>query len=464
MQPTEQNREQWGSKLGFILAAAGSAVGLGNIWAFPYVVGSNGGAAFIVVYLLCVAIIGLPVLLAEILLGRTAQRNPVGTFKALSNSKGWHVVGGMGVVAGFVILSFYAVVAGWALGYIFEAIRGVFFDFQTPQDAINHFNSLTGDPVWILGMLLFFMILTMVIVVSGVQKGIEKGSKIMMPLLFILLIGVMIRGVTLEGSSAGLSFLFNPDWSKISGTTVLVALGQAFFTLSLGMGAMMTYGSYMSKKDNVVTSTFQIVTIDTSIALIAGTAIFTAVFAIGLNPSEGVGLIFHTLPIVFSKMTGGYIIAVVFFTLLFIAALTSAISLMEVVTAYFVDEKKWKRKKAVYLLGSLAILAGVPSALSFNWLSEFLIFGMNFFDLMFYITFNIMLPLGGFLIAIFVAWVWGLDKAVVELKKGAEAIFENTPWQISLWKIFLKYFSSVLIFLVLLNSLGLLDPLINLFF
>lgn len=457
-----QPRENFGSKLGFILAAAGSAVGLGNIWAFPYVVGSNGGAAFIIVYLLCVAIIGLPVLLAEILLGRTTQRNPVGAFKALSNSKFWHAVGGMGIVAGFVIFSFYAVVAGWSFGYIYEAFSGVFFEFSAADKAIDHFNSLTGNPFWIIGMLLIFMLITMGIVVFGVKKGIEKGSKILMPLLFVLLIGVMIRGLTLEGSGAGLTFLFDPDWSKISGSTVLVALGQAFFTLSLGMGAMLTYGSYMSKKDNAISSSVQIVILDTSIAIIAGVAIFTAVFAIGLNPSEGVGLIFHTLPLVFSKMTGGYFISIIFFILLFIAALTSAMSLLEVVTSYFVDEINWSRKKAVLILGMIAFIFGLPSALSFNLLSDFLIFGMNVFDLAFYITFNIMLPLGGFLIAIFVAWVWGFDKAVLELKQGAEKIFEKASWQISIWKIFLKYFAPVLIFIVLLNSLGLLDFLINL--
>ncbi len=412
-----QPRENFGSKLGFILAAAGSAVGLGNIWAFPYIVGSNGGAAFIVIYLLCVAIIGLPVLLAEILLGRTTQKNPVGTFQALSNSKFWHSVGAMGVLAGFIILSFYAVVAGWSFGYIFEAIRGSFFNFENAQSAIDHFNSLTHSPIWIVGMLALFMILTMSIVAFGIKQGIEKSSKVMMPLLFILLIGVMLRGLTLDGSSIGLKFLFNPDWSVISGNTIIIALGQAFFTLSLGMGAMMTYGSYMSKKDNAVTASVQIVILDTSIALIAGVAIFTAVFALGLDPAEGVGLIFHTLPIVFSKMTGGYFVSIIFFILLFIAALTSAISLLEVVTSYFVDEKKWNRKKAVFVLGGIAFILGIPSALSFNVLADVKFFGMNIFDLVFYLTFNIMLPLGGLLMAIFVAWIWGFDKALPELKK-----------------------------------------------
>lgn len=463
MAAQDSPREQWGSKLGFVLAAAGSAIGLGNIWAFPYVVGSNGGAAFIIIYLLCVAVIGLPVLLAEVLLGRTTQRNPVGTFKSLSKSKFWHSVGGMGIVAGFIILSFYAVVAGWSFGYIIEAARGVFFDFSNPSDAQIHFDSLTGNPLWIVGMLFVFMVITMSIVLSGVRKGIEKGSKIMMPILFVLLIAVMVRGITMEGSSEGLKFLFYPDWSKISGTTVLVALGQAFFTLSLGMGAMLTYGSYMSKKDNVVSSSLEIVVLDTSIALVAGVAIFSSVFAIGLDPAEGPGLIFHTLPNVFTRMAGGYIFSILFFILLFLAALTSAMSLLEVVTAYFVDELKWSRKKAVLILGSFALFLGIPSALSFNLLTDFKLFGLTFFDLTFYITFNIMLPLGGFLISIFVAWIWGLDKAVVELQKGAESLFEKGSWRVNLWRIFLKFFAPVLIFLVLLNSIGVLDMITDLF-
>jgi NSS family neurotransmitter:Na+ symporter len=450
-------REQWGSKLGFILAAAGSAIGLGNIWRFPYVVGENGGAAFIIIYLCCVAVIGLPVLVGEVLLGRTAQRNPVGTFKALSNSKFWASVGGMGVIAGFIILSFYTVVAGWSLGYIYEAISGVFYEFNTPESAGEHFTSLTQNVPWIVGLLLAFMVLTMVIVRFGVQKGIEKGSKIMMPVLFILLLLLMVRGITLEGASGGLQFLFEPDWSKVTGLMVLEALGQAFFTLSLGMGAMMTYGSYMSKKDNIPVSGFQIVFLDTLIALVAGVAIFTAVFAAGQDPASDVGLIFHALPIVFQQMPGGYIFSILFFILLSIAALTSVISLLEVITAYFIDELGWSRKKAAYVFGLFAFLFGVPSALSFNLLADFTIFGKTFFGLLEVISTNIMLPLGGFLISVFIAYIWGFDKAIPELKTGAEKLFDSYPWLITIWKIFIKYFAPVLIFLVLLHSLGLLD-------
>jgi neurotransmitter:Na+ symporter, NSS family len=452
----ENKRESWGSKTGFILAAAGSAIGLGNIWKFPYIAGENGGASFVIVYLVCIAVIGLPVLIAEILLGRTTQRNPVGAFYKLSQSKFWAGVGGIGVLCGFLILSFYAVIAGWAVGYIVEAFRGSFYEFSEPVASAEHFNSLVGNIFWILGFLFLFMILTMIIVFAGVQKGIERGSKILMPILVILLLILMIRGLTLEGAGRGMEFLWNPDWSKINARSVLIALGHAFFTLSLGMGAMLTYGSYMSKNDNVPSSAFQIVVLDTLVALIAGVAIFTSVFAVGLDPSAGPGLIFHTLPVVFIKMPGGYIFSILFFILLTIAALTSAISLLEVVTSYFVDERGWKRHSAVIFLTGITFLLGVPSALSYNLLSDFTLFKLNFFDLVDFLASNILLPLGGLLISIFVVWVWGFDKALVNLKDGAENLIDKYPWVISFWKVFLKYFAPILIFLVLLHSTGLL--------
>lgn len=459
----QQTRENWGSKFGFILAAAGSAIGLGNIWRFPYVLGENGGAAFLFLYLICIAVIGLPVLIGEILIGRTGKRNPVGSFKALTKSKFWPYVGGMGIAAGFMILSFYAIVAGWSFGYIIEAINGSFLTYGSPDQAAEHFNFLIHDVVWIVVMFMIFMLLTMLVVYFGVQKGIERGSKIMMPALLVLLIIVMIKGITMEGSGAGLEFILKPDWSKISATTILLALGQAFFTLSLGMGAMLTYGSYMSEKDNIPSSAVQILVLDTLIAVIAGIAIFTAVFATGLDPAEGPGLIFHTLPAVFTKMVGGHIFSIIFFILLSIAALTSTISLMEVITAYFVDELNWKRHNAVIVFGIVTIIFGIPSALSFNLLSDFTIFGLTIFGLLEYVTANIMLPLGGLLISVFIGYVWGLDKAVVELKKGAEKLFEKSKLRIELWKILLKYFAPILIFLVLLQSLGLLEKIMGLF-
>jgi NSS family neurotransmitter:Na+ symporter len=463
MSSGNSSREQWGSKIGFILAAAGSAIGLGNIWKFPYIAGENGGAAFIFVYLICIAVIGLPVLIGEILIGRTSQRNPVGAFRQLSGSSFWSSIGGIGVIAGFIILSFYGVVAGWSLGYIFESITGSFYNFNEVVSSGNHFESLTSNVVWIVGFLALFMAITMFIVYSGVQKGIERGSKIMMPILLIILVILMIRGITLPGSDKGLSFLLEPNWNLITSESILIALGHAFFTLSLGMGAMMTYGSYLSKKDNILNSSLQIVFLDTLIALVAGVAIFTAVFSTGQDPATGPGLIFHTLPVVFTKMPGGYLFSILFFLLLSIAALTSAISLLEVVVAYFVDEKGWRRHNAVIIFGGVAFLAGVPSALSYNILEDVLIFELNFFDFADYLASNILLPIGGLFISIFVAWRWGFDKVLLNLKSGAEQIFDNYPWAIAFWKIFIKFFAPVLIFLVFIHSIGIWDIIIELF-
>lgn len=448
-------REQWGSKLGFILAAAGSAVGLGNIWRFPYLAGENGGAAFIFVYILCVIAIGIPVLIAEILIGRSGQKNPVGSFRALTNSKFWPGIGAMGVIAGFVILSFYSVVAGWTLGYIGEAVNGKLMKYTIADTAQTHFTQLTLDPLWNVGLMGLFMLLTMGIVYFGVKKGIELGSKIMMPLLFLLLIILMIRGVTLEGASKGLEYLFNPDWSKINMKVILAALGQAFFSLSLGMGAMLTYGSYMTSKDNIPSASVWVAFLDTAVAIIAGVCIFTVVFATGQSPDVGPSLIFRTLPVVFTKMTGGYIFSIFFFIALALAALTSTVSLLEVVIAYFVDEKGWARKKAVVVFGALCFVLGIPSALSFNLLSGFKLFDMNFFDLTEFISSNLMLPIGGFFISVFIGWIWGMDKVSANVKAGAEKLFGNNPWIFPLWKFIIKFVAPVLIIIVLLSSIGL---------
>ncbi len=449
-----QNRERWGSKLGFILAAAGSAVGLGNIWKFPYIAGENGGAAFVFVYLICIGIIGFPVLISEILIGRTTQKNPVGAFAMLANSKLWRSVGFLGVIAGFMILSFYSVIGGWTIGYVIETLRGSLSNFHNPAEAGILFNQLSGSVLWTISYHTIFFGFTMFIVMRGVQGGIERSSKIMMPILLTILIILMIRGITLEGASKGLAFLWVPDWSKINGQAILIALGHAFFTLSLGMGAMLTYGSYMSKKDSVVNAAAQVVFLDTLIALMAGVAIFTAVFASGLDPAAGPGLIFKTLPAVFASMTGGTFFALLFFLLLAIAALTSAISLLEVVVAYFVDEKAWTRKQAVLIFGGSIYLLGIPSALSFNLMSDLTLYGKTFFDIVDFIASNVLLPFGGLMIAIFVGWVWSRTEVMNAVKEGAESLFESYPWFEGLWFIFLKFIAPVLITVVLLNSLG----------
>ncbi|MCF6238509.1 MAG: sodium-dependent transporter [Candidatus Marinimicrobia bacterium] len=449
-----QNREAWGSRFGFILAAAGSAVGLGNIWKFPYIAGENGGAAFIFIYLICIAIIGFPVLIGEILIGRTTQKNPVGAFAALTHSKLWISIGFLGVIAGFMILSFYSVIGGWTIGYVVETLRGSLSHFHNPEEAGELFDALSGSAVWTLGYHTLFFALVMGIVIRGVQGGIERSSKIMMPVLVSILVILMIRGVTLDGASEGLAFLWVPDWSKINAQAVLIALGHAFFTLSLGMGAMLTYGSYMSKRDNVVTSAAQIVFLDTLIAIMAGVAIFTAVFASGLDPAAGPGLIFQTLPAVFSNMPGGVYFSLLFFLLLAIAALTSAISLLEVVVAYFVDEQGWTRKGAVLIFGGSIFLLGIPSALSFNIMADVTLFDKTFFDIVDFTASNILLPFGGLMIAIFVGWIWSRTAVMTAVKEGAETLFETYPWFEGIWFLFLKFIAPVLITLVLLNSLG----------
>jgi len=449
-----QTREAWGSRFGFVLAAAGSAVGLGNIWKFPYIAGENGGAAFIFIYLICIAIIGFPVLIGEILIGRTTQKNPVGAFAALTHSKLWVSIGFMGVIAGFLILSFYSVIGGWTIGYVVETIRGSLSNFNNPEEAGALFGELVGNVGWGLGFHTLFFGLVIGIVIRGVQGGIERSSKIMMPILLSILVILIIRGVTLEGASKGLAFLWVPDWSKITGQAVLIALGHAFFTLSLGMGAMLTYGSYMSKQDNVVSSAALIVFLDTAIAIMAGVAIFTAVFASGLDPAAGPGLIFQTLPAVFSTMPGGVYFSFLFFLLLAIAALTSAISLLEVVVAYFVDEKGWDRKGATLVFGGSIFLLGIPSALSFNLMADMKIFDKTFFDVVDFVASNVLLPFGGLMIAIFVGWIWSRTAVIAAAKEGAETLFESYPWFETLWFIFLKYVAPILIALVLLNSLG----------
>jgi len=418
-------REHWGSKLGFVLAATGSAVGLGNIWKFPFMAGMSGGAAFVLVYLVFVAAIGIPVLLMELALGRKTEKDPVGAYKAVDRTGAFWVAGGLGVLAGFVILSFYSVVAGWCIAYVVKAAGGVFGSFTSPDDAGAHFGAFIAAPGPSLGYHALFMALCVGVVMGGVKGGIEKAAKLLMPALLGILILLVFRGLTLEGSGAGLAFLFQSDLSKITDdpTTLLAALGHAFFTLSLGMGAMITYGSYLDRDDNLTSSAFAVAILDTGVALLAGVAIFTAVFAYGLDPAAGPGLIFNVLPVVFAQMPAGTIFGLLFFLLLAIAALTSGISLLEVVTAYFVDEWKMPRKRAALLFGGAIFLLGIPSALSNGGpLSDVSILGMSFFDAADTLSFKILLPVGGFLLATFTLFVWGVVPFVEEVRQGGGAM------------------------------------------
>jgi NSS family neurotransmitter:Na+ symporter len=610
-------REHWGSSLGFVLAAAGSAVGLGNIWKFPYITGENGGGAFVIVYLLCIAAIGLPVMLCEITLGRHTQRNPVGAFKAVAPKSstvahligaaillnafflfcfgrwqmgllavavglmvfrfGWVVVGAMGVLAGFIILSYYSVVAGWTIGYMVEEgtgrlstvpedqtpkvlaeiviskvqappdglakeleakglkqeeidaqlktaarqamldylrrdldVKGLPDNWQTMDDKVfaelvtmplvalpraqlqeeavrlyggtvkdkdgkdtysnelqtaisgARFGDSVSSPTYALTFHLIFMALCIGIVALGVQKGIERYSKILMPLLFLLLIVLIVRGMTLPGATKGVQFFLSPDFSKLTAASVLVALGHAFFSLSLGMGAMITYGSYVDRKSNLFVSALSIVVLDTLVALLAGMAIFPAVFAMKYTPDAGPGLVFKILPAVFQHITWGPLWATIFFLLLLVAALTSGISLLEVVTAYFVDELNWSRRQAAIVFGIIIAILGGFCAVNdgvFNVLED--------------VSSNWMLPLGGMFIALFVGWIWGTKNAVDEIRHGSHNFADVHLFSLlaglkdddshnshvhvftlaSLWGIFIRFVAPFFVLLVFLQGI-----------
>lgn len=447
MATTSADREQWGSRLGFILAAAGSAIGLGNIWRFPYVTADNGGGAFVVVYLLCIALICLPYLFAELALGRHSQKNPVGAIAAIKKGTPWVLVGGLCVLTGVFILSYYGVVAGWALGYIFKG-------FVAPgTESASYFSSFVADAMTVIPLAGTFMLITILVVYGGVEQGIERWAKVLMPLLLVLMLVVIFRAVTLPGAGEGLNFYLNPDFSKIDGTVVLAALGQAFFSLSLGMGAMITYGSYLPKRENLLVSGGYVALFDTVIALMAGLMIFPALFAMGMKPeSGGPALIFVVLPEVFAEMPLGSFISVVFFILLSIAALTSMVSLLEVVVSYFVDETTWSRTKSVWLIGGFTFLMGLPSALaqggSAFLTKEVSLFGVTgFFSIMDFIWGNISLALGALLISIFVGWIWGTGQAVEELQQGSGEFFTGTT--VAIWTAFLKYVCPVVIAAIL---------------
>lgn len=394
-------RESWGGKMGFWLAAAGSAIGLGNIWRFPYLTGANGGAAFVFIYLLIVLTIGFSVMLAEFAIGRHTNLNAVGAFQKLKGGP-WQIAGWMGVLAGFVILSFYSVIGGWTIKYILSSFTGM---ISTSTNSTDYFlNFIANGPQTVLYHAIF-MAITIFVVYRGVGKGIEDTCKILMPALFAILVILIIRAVTLPGALAGIDFYLNPDFSKITGKTILAALGQAFFSLSLGMGCMITYGSYIkSKKDSLPKAAAIITLLDTSAAFLAGFVIFPTVFAFGAEPGAGPGLTFITLPKVFALMPGGQVWSALFFLLLCVAALTSAISLLEVVVAYAIDNLKWPRHKAAIGIGGVIFLLGVPSALSQGAVS-LNILGMSFLDLLDFISNNILLTVGGLLISLFVGWV-----------------------------------------------------------
>ncbi len=442
------DRGEWTSKLGFVLAAAGSAIGLGNIWRFPYVTGQSGGAAFVVIYLFCILLICLPYLFAELTLGRNSQRNPVGAIKAIKANTPWTLVGGLCVLTGVFILSYYGVIAGWAFGYIF---KGIF-------SPATEFGVFIATPAIVIPLFGVFMLLTIMVVLGGVEHGIERWAKVLMPVLLVLMFVIIIRSVTLPGAGAGLEFYLKPDFSKVDGEVMLAALGQAFFSLSLGMGAMITYGSYLPKRENILVAGGFVAIFDTMIALLAGLMIFPAVFALGGDPASGPALIFDVLPGVFDAMPLGTLMSIMFFILLSIAALTSTVSLLEVVVSFFVDETSWTRKKSVWIIGLVTFAIGLPSALSagaserlsdMTWLlGEGGFFGQtDYLSVMDAIWGNISLAFGALLISIFVGWIWGAKNAAAEIREGSN--LSATGQRV--WSFFIKYVCPIFIFYVLLN-------------
>jgi len=424
-------RGAWKSRFGFILAAAGSAIGLGNIWRFPYVVGENGGAAFVLIYLGFVFLIGAPVMLSELALGRRTERNPVGAFASLAPGSVWRFVGLLGVITGVGILSFYGVVAGWTVGYFFKMVGGTFKQPMSADATAAIFSGFVSNWMVACGLLLTFLVLTALIVWRGVSDGIELMSKILMPILLLLLVVLAARSVTLSGAGPGLRFYLTPDFSKVTPQTFPTALGQAFFSLSLGMGAMITYGSYIGKRDNLVGAAGWVCLSDTMIALLAGLIIFPALFHAGLNPASGVGLVFQVLPPLFATLPAGQLFGAAFFLLLTIAALTSTISLLEVPVSYLIDEFRWSRGKAVLVTSLGTLLLGLPSALAFGAVGFFSSLpgvGLDFLTLMNIIFGNYSLSLGSLLLAVFVGYRWGVAGAAQEIEQEGVRFGLRPAW------------------------------------
>jgi neurotransmitter:Na+ symporter, NSS family len=519
------NREHWGGTLGFVLATAGSAIGLGNIWRFPYIAGQNGGGAFVLIYLAMALLIGLPVMLAEIVLGRRTQLNPIGAFRALNPPqcalarwigiplaaagvlvlllgrwgwgllilglgltvllKRWTVVGLLASAAAFMILSYYSVVGGWTLLYMGKAATGGlnFADVAAAQVA---FGAAVTNPGQSVVFHLLFMGLCMAVVLAGIRNGVERAAKILMPALFVMLVVLVLRALTLPGAMEGVRFYLAPDFSKVTGRTFLTALGQMFFSLSLGMGAVIVYGSYLQKNVNLFRTAGAVIVLDTLVALLAGLVIFPAVFAFGMEPAAGTGLVFQVLPTIFGQMAFGPLWAFLFFTLLMVAAWTSAISLLETITAAAMDEWGWGRRQATLVSGGAIAVLGLLSAVSIaDWsriegvrgglVALFAEVPGSFFDLMDAVTSNWMLTLGGLATCIFTGWIWGTRRAMEEIREGAGGM-ADAPWLswaaglhedehyakelpgkltlALLWGVFVRFVCPAAILVVFLNAIG----------
>lgn len=451
---SSDNRGQWGSKFGFIMAAAGSAVGLGNIWRFPYITGEYGGGAFVLVYLACVILIGIPLLFTEMGFGRFTQKSTIGAFKDTGANPVFKIFGALlAVLVSFFVLSFYGNIAGWTIGYIGKSITG---SSQT-------FEEFASNGLVTIALMGVFIVVTILIVRLGISGGIEKAAKILMPVLFVLIAVVAIRSLTLEGAMAGVEFYMSPDFSKINSNSILAALGQAFFSMSIGWGIMITYGSYLPKSANIVSSGVWVGFMDAGVALLAGFMIFPAVFAYGLDPAAGPALVFEVLPTVFANMPGGAIVGALFFLLLTVAALTSSISMLEVPASYFMDEKKWTRSKAAWVVGILLFIVGIPSALSWGasgvftdmsmslpWLDAPKVGFQNIVDYLFGEFFIVVVAL---VTCIYVAWSMPINNIVSEVGEGSPSWSPGTMAS-KAFVFFIRYVCPIVILIVLLNMMG----------
>ncbi len=439
----------WSSRMAFILAVTGSAVGLGNIWKFPYIAGQNGGGAFVLVYLICVIVIGMPVMMSEILIGRRGRRNPVATMELLGREEGssrhWRLVGALGVIAGVLILSYYSVIAGWTLSYIGKSVTGTFTGVSATAIS-EQFNSFVGDWKLLTFWHTLFMVLCVLVVARGVERGLEQAVRFMVPALLVLMFVLLGYSMSTGYFGQGAAFMFTPDFDKLGWNSVLAALGQAFFTLSIGMGAVMAYGAYLPEETSITGAAAAVVTADTFIAMLAGLAIFPLVFANGLDPAEGPGLVFQTLPLAFGQMAGGTFFSTIFFLLLSFAAWTSAIGLMEPAVAYLVEHNNRTRVQATVIVGVVIWTIGMGSVLSFNVLSDKTFLAGTLFDNVDYLTSNIMLPLGGLLIAIFAGWIMCRNSTSDELG-GSGPLYKA-------WHILARFVAPVGILFVLINAVS----------
>lgn len=439
----------WASRWTFILAATGSAVGLGNIWKFPYITGENGGGAFVLVYLLCILAAGIPVMMAEVLLGRKGRMSPIHTMQQMTDEEKaprfFRGIGWMGAVSGFFILSFYSVIAGWTLFYVVKMLFGD-FNGVTAEGAGDIFGGLLSDPLLLTFLHTLFMLMTGFVIVRGVHKGLENGVRTMMPLLFLMLILLLGYSLTTSGFGDAAAFLFSFDFAHLTTESIVVALGHSFFTLSLGMGAIMTYGAYMPSEASLGKTILAVGFLDTLVALVAGLIVFSVVFTNGMEPGAGPGLMFQTLPLAFSNLPGGQWIGATFFILVAIAAWSSALSIAEPAVAWAV-ERGWSRAVATSIVCGFAWLLGIGTVLSFNEWSEFKVFGKTFFDTLDFLTANILLPLGGILIAIFVGWFMRQDVIRDEARVQNPAVF-------SMWHFMLRYVSPLAVAVIFLHGLG----------